>query len=426
MMVLIDRRKNSGGKSVINRNRFIQRTRNAIKESLKKQKNNLADFNSKNKEDKVKISIDKNTIHEPSFHLNPESGNHRYILPGNKHHDPLQYIEGDLIPKPPQGQGSGGGGSPDGEGVDEFRFVLTNDELNELYFEDLELPNEEDKQLKVSDTFTWQRAGYTIDGAPSNISLLRTMKNSLGRRIALNRPKQAEIEILETLIKADPPNREELEERLAKINSRRKSIPYIDTYDVRYNHFIQMPHPATSSVMFCLMDCSGSMSEEMKDLAKRFYILLYRFLTTKYKHVDVVFIRHTHIAKECDEETFFYDPESGGTVVSTALEEMKRIISERYDPKDWNIYVAQASDGDNYSGDNPITAKLWEELMPKIQYTAYIEIAQNGEWVKSSETDLWQIYSTFNFGTKFAMKKVKYKKDIYPVFIELFKKRAQE
>lgn len=426
MMILIDRRKNNGGKSVVNRNRFIQRTRNAIKESLKSSKSNVKDFDSKNKDEKVEVSVDVASIHEPAFRLNLISGNRKWVLPGNRHTDPVQYIEGDVIPKPPAGGGGKGStAAPDGEGADDFRFVLSHDELNELYFEDLELPNEEEKQLKVTDSFSWERAGYTIDGAPSNLSLIRTMRNSLGRRIALNRPKKAEVEILESLIKEDHPDKEELEEKLAKINSRRKIIPYIDTYDVRYNNFIQHSNPTSSSVMFCLMDVSGSMEEDMKDLAKRFYVLLYRFLTTKYKNVDVVFIRHTHEAKEVDEETFFYDPENGGTIVSTAFEVTKKIIEERYDPKDWNIYIAQASDGDNYREDNPKTAELIAKIMPSIQYMAYIEIKSTSGWRSAGDSEIWQLYSTLDYGDKLAIKKVQSKKDIYPVFVELFKKKVQ-
>ena len=84
--------------------------------------------------------------------------------------------------------------------------------------------------------------------------------------------------------------------------------------------------------MFCLMDVSGSMTEDMKDLAKRFYTLLYLFLKRRYKHVELVFIRHTHEAKEVDEETFFHSRETGGTVVSTALEEMRKVVEARYPP----------------------------------------------------------------------------------------------
>ena len=104
--------------------------------------------------------------------------------------------------------------------------------------------------------------------------------------------------------------------------------------------------------MFCLMDVSGSMDEERKDIAKRFFILLYLFLTRNYERIEVVFIRHHTIAKEVDEDEFFHSRESGGTVVSSALKLMQEIIRERYPLTEWNIYAAQASDGDNWDDDS--------------------------------------------------------------------------
>src|SRR3546814_2760151 len=110
--------------------------------------------------------------------------------------------------------------------------------------------------------------------------------------------------------------------------------------------------------MFCLMDVSGSMSEHMKDLAKRFYALLHLFLTRCYRHVEVVFIRHTDRAEEVDEQTFFSSRETGRTLVSSALEKLLEGVKNRSNPEDWNIYVAQASDGDNVSSDTPRKVRL--------------------------------------------------------------------
>ena len=134
------------------------------------------------------------------------------------------------------------------------------------------------------------------------------------------------------------------------LQRRRKVIAYIDPVDIRFNRFEPQPLPNANAVMFCLMDVSGSMGEREKDLAKRFFVLLHLFLKRRYERTDIVFIRHTHEAQEVDEETFFYSTQSGGTVVSTALEEMRRIIEERYPSREWNIYAAQASDGDNFAG----------------------------------------------------------------------------
>ncbi|MGO6907737.1 DUF444 family protein, partial [Rhizobium ruizarguesonis] len=145
----------------------------------------------------------------------------------------------------------------------------------------------------------------------------------------------------------DDESRLALEAKLKSLTEKSRRIPYIDPLDVRYRRFENEPKPVAKAVMFCLMDVSGSMSEHMKDLAKRFYLLLYLFLSKRYKKVEIVFIRHTDKAEEVDEETFFYGPATGGTLVSSALAAMRAIIAARFDPAEWNIYGAQASDGDN-------------------------------------------------------------------------------
>jgi uncharacterized sporulation protein YeaH/YhbH (DUF444 family) len=132
------------------------------------------------------------------------------------------------------------------------------------------------------------------------------------------------------------------------------------------------------AVMFCLMDVSGS-CPSMKDLAKRFYMLLYVFLTRRYRHVDIVFIRHTDRAEEVDEDTFFHRPASGGTLVSSALQAMHEIVRSRYRPADWNIYAAQASDGDNSISDSEAVSRLLtERILPVSQFFAYLEVGEAG------------------------------------------------
>jgi uncharacterized sporulation protein YeaH/YhbH (DUF444 family) len=180
--------------------------------------------------------------------------------------------------------------------------------------------------------------------------------------------------------------------------------------------------------MFCLMDVSGSMSESMKDLAKRFFLLLHLFLSRKYEHVEIVFVRHTSQAKEVDEETFFRSTETGGTVVSSALEEMRRIVAERYPLEDWNIYAAQASDGDNYSGDSETCTRLLrDELLPLCQYFAYVEVVDEREAgmfrSEANASALWRDYKVVADGNpNFAMRRVFSKADIFPVFHQLFAK----
>ena len=248
------------------------------------------------------------------------------------------------------------------------------------------------------------------------------MRNSLSRRIALRRPKPEEIERLEQEIAdleangTDDDRLLELRGELDRQMRRSKLIPYLDPVDVRYNRFERVPRPVAQAVMFCLMDVSGSMTEHMKDLAKRFFILLFLFLKRRYRHVDIVFIRHTHEAKEVDEETFFYSAETGGTVVSTALEEMRRIIADRYPDGDWNIYAAQASDGDNISDDNAKIGGVAGKAFCRCASTSLISKSARNEgelggsaWLHARPRDrLWRTYKPVaRPGAPIAMRKVR-------------------
>lgn len=220
-------------------------------------------------------------------------------------------------------------------------------------------------------------------------------------------------------------------EELEVKKKKRKVVPYIDPLDVRYTSFTEVEKPNTHAVMFCLMDVSGSMGETHKELAKRFFMLLHLFLTRQYSKVDVVFIRHTHLASEVDEETFFHSRETGGTIVSTALEVMQKIIIDRYPPEDWNIYAAQASDGDNLNSDNARCQNiLTQELLPVCQYFAYVEVWDTHEAEMfpddSNMTRLWQTYETIKQSHQnFAVKKVTKAEDIFPVLHDLFAKDKQ-
>jgi uncharacterized sporulation protein YeaH/YhbH (DUF444 family) len=205
---------------------------------------------------------------------------------------------------------------------------------------------------------------------------------------------------------------------IGRLRAKIDNIPFIDSFDLRYNNRIREPRPTTQAVMFCLMDVSGSMDEERKATAKRFFMLLHLFLTRTYEHIELVFIRHHTVAEETDEDEFFHSRESGGTVVSSALSLMRDIVRERYAGGQWNIYGAQASDGDNWHNDSPISRQLLDgEILPACQYFAYIEIT-DGE-----PQNLWQEYEVLAAAHRnFAMQHIKSPADIYPVFRELFKK----
>ncbi|MFL5251826.1 MAG: YeaH/YhbH family protein [Rhodopila sp.] len=426
-MHIVDRRLNPSGKNLSNRQRFMRRAKSQIRKAVHE---SAGSRSIKDADEGGEVVLPAQGVHEPSFRRGSSGGIRDYLLPGNK-----EYIEGDTIQRPPSGGGGGGSeGSPDGEGEDDFRFALSRDEFVDLFLEDLELPDLAKRRVVNAEALVWHRAGYSVSGSPANLALNRTVRNSLSRRIALRRPKPDELQALRDEIESlsdgsDEERRVALEEELARKLRRIGLIPYIDPLDVRYKRFDPQPKPVAQAVMFCLMDVSGSMTEHMKDLAKRFYVLLYIFLKRRYKNVDVVFIRHTHQASEVDEDTFFNSPETGGTVVSTALEEMQRVISERYNPDNWNIYAAQASDGDNTASDNDKTAALLTKvLLPCCQYYAYLEVGRDSEHFPPGfirrDSDLWQTYSTIiRNGAPMAMRKVGHRRDIYPVFRELFAKK---
>jgi uncharacterized sporulation protein YeaH/YhbH (DUF444 family) len=422
-MNIVDRRPNPKGKSLDNRQRFLSRARaevrSAVQNALRKRK--VADV-----EHGEKVAIPMRGITEPVFRHSRRTGRSDHVVPGNK-----EYLKGDEIPRPAGGDGRGGSqASPDGSGEDAFEFTLSKEEFLDMFFEDLELPDLVQKSLKETSAVDLQRAGYTVSGNPANLSIRRTMHNSLARRISLRRPKRHDLEALrEAVEEARARGAEEEEarlgEKLARLEYRSKIIPYIDPVDVRYNRFERVPRPNTEAVMFCLMDVSGSMTEAMKDLAKRFFMLLHVFLIRRYRHVDVVFIRHTSTAEEVDEDTFFYSRETGGTVVSTALEKMLEIARARYSTDRWNIYGAQASDGDNYGADSSrCVALLGDEVLPLCQYFAYVEV---GDGMSGSltglarDSDLWRAYSEVAPAhPHFAMRRVGDPSQIFSVFHELF------
>jgi uncharacterized protein len=430
MAHFVDRRLNPKDKSLSNRRRFLKRVRSQIKKAVEDavRERGIADV------DRAKnVTVPTEGVAEHTFKQASDEGRRERVFTGNK-----TFQAGDKVEKPPSGGAGGAGreGSPDGEGEDDFLFALTREEFLDFFFEDLELPDLIKQSLKEITKTHPRRAGYSTTGAPANINVARTMRNAFGRRIGLRRPKDSEIEELlnriTVLEQTSVPTREQQEElvslraRYDKFMRRRKVIAYIDPLDVRFNNFEQQPEPNANAVMFCLMDVSASMGAREKDLAKRFFMLLHLFLNRRYEKTDIVFIRHTHDASEVDEETFFYSPQTGGTMVSTALVMMKQVIDERYPPSEWNIYAAQASDGENFGGDSSRCATLLnEELMRICQYFAYVEIVGEDEAQlinsEASGMELWQSYrQVSDIWPNFAQKRVARISDIYPVFRELF------
>lgn len=427
MSYIVDRRLNSKNKSLVNRERFLKRYQEQIRRAVSDavSRRNITDM-----EQGESITIPRRDISEPVFR-HGQGGRRDIVHPGNK-----EFVEGDRIQRPPGGSGGGSGSgdaSADGEGMDDFVFQISQKEFLEYLFEDLALPNMVKRQLMSMDSFDFRRAGVSEVGNPAQINIVRSMRSAHARRIALRgkdrrrrREILAELEVLAQLAKLTDEQEEQqlaLKKELEHLNVRIHAIPWLDDFDLKYNLKVKVPRPSPKAVMFCVMDVSGSMTQEIKDTAKRFFFLLYLFLKKNYEKIEVVFIRHHTQAQEVDEETFFYARETGGTVVSSALNLTGEIIKDRFSPDEWNIYVAQASDGDNWHEDNQrCHDALISDILPAVQYYTYIEIGDR------DPQGLWYLYEHLqrDFADRFAIQRVRDHAEIYPVFRELFKKHAGE
>jgi len=422
MLHIIDRRLAGKNKSIGNRERFLRRHQDQVRDAVRRAVDGRGIRDMERGED---IHIPKKDISEPVFG-HGQGGTREMVHPGNQ-----EYMAGDQIERPKGGGGKGSGkgeAGDSGEGEDDFVFHLTKEEFMQIFFDDLALPRMTQTQLAETPEWKTHRAGFSNDGTPSNLSVIRSMRGAIGRRIAVGAGSRGELHRLEeelACLLAGPSNivmearRLDLEAQIKALKARLARIPYLDPIDLRFRNRVRVAVPTTKAVMFCLMDVSGSMDEGRKELSKRFFILLYLFLTRHYDRIELVFIRHHTQAQEVDEENFFHARETGGTVVSSALVLMDEIIKARFSPTEWNIYGAQASDGDNWHHDSGRCRELLTQaLLPACRYFAYVQVAEE-------EQNLWEEYSRLKETQPgFAMRKVTQASQIYPVFRELFKKEG--
>ncbi len=416
---VIDRRLSGKNKSIGNRERFLRRYRDQIKEAVRKA---VGDRSIRDIEEGADITLPRRDVNEPTFGHAP-GGSRELVHPGNQ-----EYVRGDRIQRPQGGGGGGGSGSgasPDGQGEDDFVFRISREEFMNYFFDDLALPRMIRTQLLAEvPEWKYRRAGYVSEGSPSSLHIVRSMRTGLARRIAMGGDARIELKrAIEQLEQAEKRGDAEkdlalLREEVELLRSRLKRVPWLDPFDLRYRNRVREPMPTSKAVMFCLMDVSGSMDESRKDLAKRFFILLYLFLSRHYEKTEVVFIRHHTQAAEVTEDEFFHATESGGTVVSSALTLMNDIIRARYMGSEWNIYGAQASDGDNWQQDSSKCRELLDsKILPLVRYYAYVQVADEDQ-------NLWEEYTRVrDANPHFAMQKIVTPSQIFPVFRDLFKKQ---
>lgn len=419
MSHLIDRRLNGSKKSEVNRQRFLSRYRKHLQRAVQEavDRRSITDMDRGEQ-----VTIPAPDVSEPVFQHGP-GGERTIVHPGNR-----EYLAGDRIKRPEGGGGGGAGGQAgqDGEGEDAFTFDLSREEFLDILFDGLALPNMAKERLSGEIAHKRVHAGFTTDGVPAKLSVTRTMRVARGRRLALTggvrrRLEELDAELESAVAAGDELGERRLLEEKALLGKRIARVPFLDTSDLRYNLHLRVPQPVSQAVMFCLMDVSGSMDQAVKDMAKRFFLLLHLFLKQHYRKTEIVFIRHHTVAREVDEQEFFYSRETGGTVVSSALRMMDDIIRSRYSPETWNIYAAQASDGDNWNDDSPVCGELLRDtILPAVQYFTYVEITRRAPQA------LWFEYERIgqSFPRVFAQRQVRETTDIFPVFHDLFSREA--
>jgi len=434
MSEIIDRRVNGRRKSAANQQRFLKRYKAQVREAVARA---VAQRKIADTAQGGNVTIPSRDLNEPTFSVG-QGGMRERVLPGND-----SFNTGDRIPRPQGGGGGQGSGqaSDSGEGEDAFTFALSREEFLEFFFEDMELPDLVKTQLAQITQSKLKRGGYRNDGTPSNLAIVRTMRESLGRRIALAAPYRQQLAKVDKAIAAEIAQRVDAagepfnvaasqlaDARIAalraeheRLTGRIARVPFIDEFDLRYNNRIPQPRPIAQAVMLCIMDVSGSMDENRKELAKRFFILLHLFLTRHYERIEIVFIRHHTTAAVVDEEGFFHSRESGGTLVSSALELALATIKERFPADLWNVYVAQASDGDNWESDCPKCHDLLiNELLPRVQYYTYVEIDA------AQPQSLWEQYEMARGASRnMALGRILGRADVYPVLRELFARKER-
>lgn len=429
---IIDRTLN-GKRTSGSRRKFVRRVRTQIRDQVKKHitQGSVDDLVTNRGR---KINVPKKDLKQPTFQ-HGKGGRTQQIFTGNK-----KYVQGDRIDRPKKGEGQGGKkGSKDGEGQDSFTFTLSQEEFLDIFFEDCELPNLKETVIAQTDAYETRRSGFTTEGSTAQLNIPRTMRQSKGRRIGLlrkakkNKLKELEEQarlLIERIAQLDADEDEaltlkseleKLQEQILIYQRKLRAIPFVDDTDLRYNKWDIVPIPTYQAVMINIMDVSASMGEWEKEMAKRFFMMMYLFLDQNHERVDVVWIRHHTIAREVDEEEFFKSRETGGTRVSTSYDLAWKIIQERYPLTQWNVYGCQATDGDNWSDDTPVAIDvLTKSLLPSMRYFAYIETVKE----ESYESDLWpKLEGITKQWSNFQMKHVRDAADIYPVFHELFKKR---
>lgn len=331
--------------------RFKQIVRGKIKKNLRKYMSS-SDMIGRKGKDLVSIPIPR--IDFPRFTHDPNQG--KGVSQGDGD-------VGDPLGKGQPGDGeSGQGGNEPGKHILEVDVSL--DELAKILADELELPNieprgQKEKIVSEKDKYT----GIKPTGPESLKHFKRTYREALKRQISTGEYNPAHPKVVP--IKADS----------------------------RYRSWKTVPIPTTNAVILYVMDVSGSMGQEQKEIVRTESFWIDTWLRTQYKGVESRYIIHDAAAREVDQETFYHTRESGGTIISTAYRLVEGILSQDYNPEEWNIYLFHFSDGDNWSGED--TQKCFDilknSLLPQLNLFCYGQVESqygSGQFLKDLQAKL--------------------------------------
>lgn len=439
--IFIDRRKTGRGKSINNRQKLLDRVKESIR-NTKPEDIDAGGVKSAGSKGTGKalinpVKIARDALHEPTYHYDPQSGEREVVLIGND-----QWERGDEFPVSSEGsgKGNGNGNGPGEDSEDDFIINISRDEFFDVFFEDCELPDLLETQEKDLPEAVWKPAGFQKEGNSSQLSVVRSFKNSLGRRRALTAESRQELEELEEELKqieetlsGNPLNAvanaryKEVTSRIDELRARILAVPFFEKVDLRYRKSERVQVKSADAVFIMVMDISGSMDEDKKRIARKFFTLQYGFIKRKYPNTDLVFIAHTDDAEEMTEEDFFTTRKSGGTVVSPAFELAHQIIKTRYDAQQTNIYLSYAGDGDNWDTDNPAVISELEEkgLLAKLRHAVYVQVGRSMEYFSYSlgSTSLWNVMQSISkTNSKLHPIKIADDSEVFAAFRKIYSK----
>jgi len=389
-MSIFKQHEASADRSASDRSRHKQKIEKAIREGVH---NIVAEESIIGQDGKKKIKIPVRGIKEWQFVYGSNQNNKQTgSAPGTD----LQ--KGQVVKKGGQQQQQGGNKAGKDKGEEYYEVELTLEELASYLFDSLGLPDLDKKKMKEIKETKPKRHGHRSNGIMPRLDKRESMINRIRRMSAARRAGTIEVD--------DEGN---------------EVFPFHED-DLVFHHIKDKPKEATNAVIFFMMDVSGSMTQNIKFIARSFFFLLYQFIRHKYEEVEIVFIGHTTEAFETDEDSFFKRGESGGTHVSSAPRLALEIINKRFHPSSWNIYAFHCTDGDNWSEDNDAAVDAFKKLSDISQMTCYFEICPESErmaWESDRQDTLWKRLDKIALD-KFRTAVLKSKDDIWPIFKRLF------